>query len=54
MPVNFRPYLDDNVYYLRLKDVQQEKYTRDEAERGAGKSVEILPSVNAARLMPTI
>ena len=39
---------------LRLKDVQQEKYTRDEAERGAGMSVEILPSVNASRMVTTI
>eukprot|EP00596_Hydrurales_sp_CCMP1899_P010978 CAMPEP_0119041556 /NCGR_PEP_ID=MMETSP1177-20130426/12549_1 /TAXON_ID=2985 /ORGANISM="Ochromonas sp, Strain CCMP1899" /LENGTH=126 /DNA_ID=CAMNT_0007007701 /DNA_START=52 /DNA_END=429 /DNA_ORIENTATION=+ len=33
----------------RMKDVQQKRYTRDESEMGAGKSVEILPSVNALR-----
>ena len=33
----------------RLKDVKQEKYTQEEAERGAGKSIEVLPKVNAGR-----
>ena len=33
----------------RLKDVAQEKYTQEEADRAAGKSVEVLPPVNAAR-----
>ena len=31
----------------RLKDVKQVKYTQEEAERGAGKSIEVLPKVNA-------
>jgi hypothetical protein len=38
-----------NSEHIRLKDVQQEKYTQEEAERGAGKSIEVLPPVNASR-----
>ena len=33
----------------RLKDVKQVKYTQEEADRGAGKSIEVLPKVNAGR-----
>jgi hypothetical protein len=37
------------IFIHRMKDVQQKRYTRDESEMGAGKSVEILSSVNALR-----
>jgi len=37
------------VVSYRLKDIAQEQYTMEEAERGAGRTKEILPSAAAAR-----
>lgn len=43
-------HMSSKVHKRRLKDVAQEQYTQGEAEAAAGKTVEILPSVNALRM----
>lgn len=41
-------------FLIRLKDVRQEKYTQEEADRGAGKTVEKLPPAHPGLTRPTI
>ena len=43
--VSLERHKDTKAHKRRLKDVKQEKYTQDEADFGAGKSKEVLPSV---------
>jgi hypothetical protein len=35
------------IHKRRLKDVAQEQYTQEEADRAAGKTKEILPKISA-------